>query len=609
MAEVSIFMLKNEDSSRIESFINENYLEYVSSTLYNDPEDIDECNLAVFPLKDFWRTEQGISGKVFVLQEKQKPISWVDDINLFSEPEINFTDSNIVYKPLIIIKISQHSIYAISYSYGYTLLNKDYIVSDFGLDISRKKMDFNSIKRIKNTNFSDKLYMSSFSSKNDININEILNSQATPLILEEVFGGMAISFFDVESNRKDLNIFLNGRDSIKIKGNFTIEKDIVSIIKELGKIYRGKSTNRSFSNYELMSVGSKKKKELDSRLETFLNESMEKFKKNSNEFNRNDLGKLSIELPLNKLKSNVEDIQFRVKGIGRSNEYFNYLGHNREEIFAKIFAFFLKKGMNDFVENFKRINLSVKDPDTSISFDVGNLYRSLYIEFNSNSDKYILYQGKWLHIDKNIWKKTRDMVNSIPVLNYGIDFDVFSDKDRDEKGDKSEGVYNQRISELKSNEGIVCLDEKNFTSKKIDEGFAYYDINHNSRIEPCDLIKVNKDSVIFSHIKRGNTSSGLTHLLAQVKASCTLINQSEDFINHINNEITRLSEEDPEVITSKNMKSPKIILGCIVSSDKINVKNSKVFPVLFCINLVALIKVLKLENFEVSLVKISDTTS
>lgn len=45
MTELSIFMLKNEKSSSINSFINEKYLRYSSENLFENAEDINELVL------------------------------------------------------------------------------------------------------------------------------------------------------------------------------------------------------------------------------------------------------------------------------------------------------------------------------------------------------------------------------------------------------------------------------------------------------------------------------------------------------------------------------------------------------------------------------------
>ena len=95
--------------------------------------------------------------------------------------------------------------------------------------------------------------------------------------------------------------------------------------------------------------------------------------------------------------------------------------------------------------------------------------------------------------------------------------------------------------------------------------------------------------------------------MSQARASCLSIRKSEEFVGHINSVIsTVLSEEKIVSLNEKNLKSSKVILGCIVPANKVQSKNSIVFPVLFSLNLVALVSALSAEKFEVSLVKIPD---
>lgn len=97
MTELSIFMLKNEKSSSINSFIDEKYLRYSSENLFENAEDINEFNLAIFPLDSQLRSDHNVTGKIFVLQEKQAEVGWLKNVNSFSERQIEFTTPNILY--------------------------------------------------------------------------------------------------------------------------------------------------------------------------------------------------------------------------------------------------------------------------------------------------------------------------------------------------------------------------------------------------------------------------------------------------------------------------------------------------------------------------------
>ena len=85
MTELSIFMLKNEKSSSINSFIKDEYLKYSSTKLCKDAEDINKFNLAVFPLNNQLKKDHKVTGKIFVLQEQQEEVRWSDSVNSFSE--------------------------------------------------------------------------------------------------------------------------------------------------------------------------------------------------------------------------------------------------------------------------------------------------------------------------------------------------------------------------------------------------------------------------------------------------------------------------------------------------------------------------------------------
>lgn len=145
----SIYHLKKEESQKLDNFLIEEVLEQKEDIINFNLENRED-KLFRFPLADNLKEKENISGYIYIQKQLKDQYYWLPEINKISKEDIDIQNSMYNFKTLILLNIDR-KIYAVSYSYGYTLLNQDYIVSDFGLKIAKNELNLLELKKIKKT--------------------------------------------------------------------------------------------------------------------------------------------------------------------------------------------------------------------------------------------------------------------------------------------------------------------------------------------------------------------------------------------------------------------------------------------------------------------------
>lgn len=614
----SIYHLKKEKSQKLDNFLIEEVLEQEEDIINFNLENRED-KLFRFPLADNFKEKENVSGYIYIQKQLKGQYHWLPEINKISKEDIDIQNSMYNFKTLILFNIDR-KIYAVSYSYGYTLLNQDYIVSDFGLKIAKNELNLLELKKIKKTIIGNNLIKTTASSTHPMPVRQIFNNENLNIV-NEIMGKTRLPISVSNGEIKNLNLYIWGENSVEISGDLSIEDDLISLIRNLRNLYKQRDKEKVIFKNELKPVSRHNEKKLIlEKLLPYFEEKYKLYKENFNEVLNKDLEEIEINLATSKmdLKENLPEIQFRINGLFSNGEYIDYIDNDKEWIMSKFFQKISieigdeKLTWENFYENIlvkTKVNYKyISEEGEEKKGRLSNLYESLSYECIYQKKKYLLLQGRWYFLEKNIWKRIKETVNSIQKDESDINFDAFVIADRDISGKRSEGKYNERIAELNSD--IFCLDQRDFTSSSLGETkFSDYDLNPNSKVEPCDLLKLG-ETYTFCHIKTGSQSAKLSHLLIQTKASCELIKSSDEFIEHINTTIESIRLEKKltgtEKIEMNNLKKVNIILGCIVAKNKVGQLNSNAFPILFNLNLASLYEELKEKGFNVSLVKIAD---
>lgn len=583
MKKLHIYLLKKKDYRALDSFIRE---EILQKKVNNDKLEQEEEALCIYNLdKDFLRDNE-ISGKVYIYKQPVKRNLWLDDINGLTEKNINVEDMEYLYKVLIILN-HNNNYYAISYSRGYTLLKDYIIVNDFGLLIAQKKLKREHLKSIQNFSIGQTLRHQSIYSSMYLK-DPLGDSFKTSSVLKQLSGDIKI-MVKVGAVLKELNLSVEGRDSVVISGYINLRTDIIPIVDSLQTIYFDESLEKNIvienELIELKKITDKNNCEI--MLIDKLKEIYSKYINQNNEVRYKDIKKITLELSLKGV--DTENLKFRFNG---SNKWFYNFNDSKEDIFSELCFLIRKENKKDDIKKFlknKKVFLKNKFSEEFEEIKYIRLYNAIYYEASKKEYTYFLLQGRWYKLDKSIYSNVKNIVNNISSSNKGINFDKYKPDE-----DKTEAGYNERIPTLVDNlSEVFTLDKELYKPQKI------FDLNNRSAVEACDLIKVKQSELILCHIKRGHSGSGVSHLIAQALASSNLFLKDPKFIEHINDSLP-----EGTLVTECNKKQTHIILGCIVDKKSVHLNNSTVFPILFNISLANLYVELKSMGFEISLVKI-----
>lgn len=156
----SIYHLKKDGSQKLDNFLIEDILEQ-KEDIINFNLEYQEDKLFRFPLADSFKEKENVSGYIYVQKQLKDKQYWLPEVNKISRDDIDIQNLMYNFKTLILFNVDR-KIYAVSYSYGYTLLNQDFIVSDFGLKIAKNELNLSELKKIKKTviqNTLDRLHL------------------------------------------------------------------------------------------------------------------------------------------------------------------------------------------------------------------------------------------------------------------------------------------------------------------------------------------------------------------------------------------------------------------------------------------------------------------
>jgi|SRR3989339_618537 len=201
-----------------------------------------------------------------------------------------------------------------------------------------------------------------------------------------------------------------------------------------------------------------------------------------------------------------------------------------------------------------------------------SIYKCLYAEIDSNSEKYLLVAGKYYKVDA-VYKNKIEAEYSIDASFTLPDWD---------KNDH-ENIYNNKVAT--NDNTYQCLDGGVSRNNLIGKG----------KIEFADLVKSDKHLV---HVKKYGASAVLSHLFSQGLVSADMLLTDKPFRKEVNSKL--ISSHKSVVLENDPNPSEYTIVYAIGTS-----KNDLKLPFFSIINYRNIKKQLSLYRYNVLLVKIS----
>ena len=177
-----------------------------------------------------------------------------------------------------------------------------------------------------------------------------------------------------------------------------------------------------------------------------------------------------------------------------------------------------------------------------------SIFKSLHCELSDGEVTYILSNGTWFEVERSFQRRVNkaiDKLLSAKALPAGI-------------ADEAEGEYNKRVAK---GCGYQCADAKSLMYG-----------GGRSRIEFCDLYTPNHEMI---HVKRGTSSSTLSHLFQQGWTSAQILQNDELFRKQVRGLLKDSFDDDFEKAIDTSAYE---VVYAIVVAHAPNVKLSKKLP-------------------------------
>lgn len=438
----------------------------------------------------------GISGKIYIHHFTVKPPEWKTTLEKLTSETISLND-NSSNKAVVVFKYKNRYL-SLTYGYGKSMLDEDTIERNFGLIVAANLIDPKKIRSLNSMTIEDTIVDTqkqavNFSTQENFQINQ--NSE----ILKSVSGAP-----NLETTAK----FIVGSDSITATQKMNIEN-----VKEFIKFY--------YDTYQ--------KNDYIDKGFGWLN-NIKRLKDTA----KNDLLNSKLEQDILHEENNIvvgpnkildwEDIAgFYITGMRNSKEPDISISLDYE----KYLAYLRAKPEMKFLDKLKRDKIKAVN-DQGIHFSISSVYDGIVYELSHDDKRYLLCYGDWYEVDEDFYKRIRERVGSAQSCEL-----VFPSCNKVD----GEGKYNLMVEE--SNENYFSLDKQNYSIPG----------HGSSRVEPCDILTKDKK---FVHVKKGGSSSTLSHLFAQGLVAARLLSNDVGFRDHVNNKVSSKFGADFIKSTDKN---------------------------------------------------------
>jgi len=492
-------------------------------------------------------------GLIYIFSKEKKSPNWLESIKSIAKSDKKIkTRSTLEYKSLVFIKIkssilSERNIFALAYGGGHHFLKPEFIVKDFAIHVSRKLLKPDKISTIDSIALDKKIYNTRKQNSSLLSEDKLLNSGEYSII-KKIYGQTNGSDL-LSSNSKAL--FLGGDNSLQVGGEIDLNAELIQLLVSLANVYHNKKTY-NFEVDEILKpvTDNVRLQKLNSLLETKLTSLI-----TSKTFDKRNLKGLNLNI--NKVFDLKNFNGFFIKGIGKRNTAltgeFELIAYDLFEDLRNIHNQTNK--LSNGPEIIKRLssnyifrNFTNDDEPEKVC----SIFEALSWETIYSSEKYILANGHWYYINKQIYQRVKKFVDAIaePPNSTALKYISFDEKRHiNANGDKSEGAYNEDLAYINQR---LMLDRTKYSP-----GAKYLNtlqIKSSSNIEISDLFLYDSNVIEFIHIKRhSGGASGTSHLVSQALTSARIfVEDTTKVVKFINDEINRHNKKIPFQDKCKN---------------------------------------------------------
>ena len=537
------------------------------------------------------------TGIIRVLKEiRDDQPEWIKHVNELSKKKAITVPHRTFVKCVILlrVRVGTHSrVFALTFGNGDLLLNPEYIVSDFGLKISKSLLTVDQISSIDSTSIDRKIFNTRKQSSTFL-MAEKLNDYGTHSIVRKIHGS-----FKGPHGTFTKTFFLGGSGGLQFKGELDLLTELGPLLSNFGKLYEDYSDqDKKFTLTDNLTPVTRKNEKIE--LDEILGQKILDII-NSPKFDKRSTSTFKIS------PQEIFDIDdfngFFITGLGYKSsqtttsfeiDEIDYLQRFNRQLKAQ------NRNILGILTKLKTDEILKKNVESTELEKICSVYKAINFEAQHKENYYILLSGKWYELNKDFYIQIKEDVNSIPVLDSpnSLKFIKFDKTLHKKKGKFSEGKYNEDLAQ-KAN--MLMLDREDYRISL--EKKKEYGIKTSSSIELCDLFHHTSQKVQFIHVKRHTGgAAGTSHLLSQALVSAqTFNNDKDEVVKFINKQIKKVNGNSPNfsILPFKDRGQKKqVVLAIIDENFRVNTENSKMLSLLEMISLRENMLILKSLGYE-----------
>jgi uncharacterized protein (TIGR04141 family) len=217
-----------------------------------------------------------------------------------------------------------------------------------------------------------------------------------------------------------------------------------------------------------------------------------------------------ILLSIIEIEDNVIPVYYRFVNISR--RFSKDLNPTAE--ITKYYEILIAANLTVTLEDIKRHQILTRDMNSNKDLLPQKIYQCLYYEVTHDGKQYFIESGSWYLVDNTFSRTINDRLDDVMASSRNIPFTYnnaqISLEARDRRVNK-EYVFNEKLTAFLATTNLACLLDTNLV------------IYQRSKIEVCDILYSEGDSIILLHNKYKYGSSALSHLFNQGYVSAKLL--------------------------------------------------------------------------------------
>lgn len=429
-------------------------------------------------------------GRIYVKETADSPVEWIRELNEYTQTQFDINDFNNKSNKAVMMLKYRDKLFSIVYGYGRTMLEDSSIVKGFGLRTAINLISDENIKSLATLNVSDDYIDTHRQALNSVSQNSLFVNTDSE-ILKSISG-----------KADDSTPFSNvhGSDSILLSAStdFTILDILENLISAYESNYYKDKGFEWVDHIQLV-----KDKSIIKNLEELLIAAIQDTQ--------------LVSIAPNKIIALDKVGGYFIKGMNLGLILDNFY----DEIPTKDFVDYIIQTNNKKIAKLKDSSLYFWNIETGGPERIANIYDCILFETDYEGERYFINNGDWFRIESDYFNRILEKIKLIPKS--GIKAPPYNATSRAKKYD--EGAYNEEFAA--QDEDVYSLfDKYNFRDTQWGR----------SKVEPADIISRNGQ---FVHVKKGGSSSTLSHLFAQGSVSSQLLKNEQGFRDFIDNKVSQ----------------------------------------------------------------------